>query len=114
MGMCSDSYREKVGSRDVIKCRRQDGNICPYVYWCNKIDDWRPLRDTQDTCKLRTNDDVPKSASVVRFEKKGKLYIENENSVIAIDNPFDFVPKYVTLMKGKNGVFYINKKKGFK
>lgn len=111
--MCPDSYKEKVGARDMIKCKRQDGNICPFVYWCDKIEDWKPLRDTQDTCKLRRIENIPSNASKVRFEKKGKLYIDHNNQVVVIDNPFNFVPQYVTLIvKGNN--FYINKKKGYK
>lgn len=111
--MCPDSYKEKVGDRDMIKCKRQDGNVCPYVYWCNKIEDWKPLRNTQDTCKLRTLVNIPDGSSKVRFEKKGKLYIDYNNEVIVLDNPFPFIPQYVTLII-KNGNFYINKKKGYK
>lgn len=111
--MCPDSYKDKVRNREMIKCRKQGGNICPFVYWCEKIQDWKPLRDTQETCMIRTRVEKPDNASIVRFEKKGQLYIEYDNGVIVLDNPFNFVPKYVTLIKGKNGTFYINKKKGY-
>ena len=32
--ICPDSYRGKVGNREMVKCRKQGGNVCPFVYWC--------------------------------------------------------------------------------
>lgn len=110
--MCPDSYIGKVDNRDRILCKRQNGNICPFVRWCNVSDCWKPL-PSQDTCRLKSEYTVPEKASRVRFEKKGELYIEVENNmVITLKNPFDFVPKYITLYKTKNG-YGINKNKGY-
>lgn len=110
--ICPDSYRGKVGNREMVKCRKQGGNVCPFVYWCENAQDWKPIRNTQETCLLRTKINKPDNASVVRFIKKGKLYIEYKDGVVVLDNPFNFVPKYVTLIH-KGEKFYIDKKKGF-
>ena len=50
----------------------------------------------------------------VLFEKRGKLYIETNDEigqVIALDNPFDEIPKAVKLIKRQNGEYSIYIKK---
>lgn len=109
--MCGDAYKDTNNTaRGIIRCRKQNGEICPFVYWCTKIDDWRPLRNTQDTCKLRTGKEIPINGHKVRFEKKGKLYIEYNNGVIVLNNPFDYTPTYVELII-KGDKVYIKKNK---
>lgn len=109
--MCPDSYIAKVENRDRVMCKKQENKICPFVRWCNNSECWKPL-DSQENCRLRSKFEIPQGASRVRFEKKGNLYIEVENSVIVLKNPFTFVPKYVTLYKSKDK-YIINKSKGY-
>ena len=52
---------------------------------------------------------IPTNTNKVRFEKRGKLFIEVENFVIELDNPYDYIPQYVELIKQK-GEYFI---KGF-
>jgi hypothetical protein len=75
--------------------------------------------DGHKNCKLYiemesnvgVNKDTPNK---VLFEKRGKLYIETNDSigqVIALDNPFDTIPQAVKLIKKQNGEYSIYIKK---
>ena len=75
-----------------------DGGQCGFVYRCPTERKWLPL-DGMNSCTLKT-----KSAEVkplkpnehrVRFESKGKLYVEYNDSVYTVENPFDYTPQGV-------------------
>ena len=58
-------------------------------------------------CKIRKESVVvPDGKNKVRFEKNGKLFVELEDSVITVDNPFDEVPQFVEIV-AKNNEYYI-------
>ncbi|MDD4804718.1 MAG: hypothetical protein PHN69_06165 [Candidatus Pacebacteria bacterium] len=52
---------------------------------------------------------IPNNANRVRFEKRNQLYVEYKNMVVTVQNPYDYVPEFVYLVKIKED-FYI---KGF-
>lgn len=109
--MCPNAYIGKVDNRDRVLCRKQNDKICPFVRWCNNANCWKPLQ-SQKICRLRTEYKIPDGAFEVRFEKKGELYIETNDSVVVLKNPFEFIPKYVTLVK-KDNDYIIDKNNGF-
>ena len=68
--------------------------------------------NSQDSCVLREKKEIPEGYCNVRFEKKGKLYVDYENRVIAVVNPYDIVPDYVKIgIRRKSGEFYVKKEK---
>lgn len=42
---------------------------------------------------------------IVRFESKGKLYVEYNDRVIKIANPFDYVPEAIELVRVENELY---------
>lgn len=84
-----------------------DGKICPYVIRCNSEKKWNKIPE-MNNCHIRIGHDN-KHGNKVRFEKQGLLYIEIEDKVITLDNPFDFVPTHVNLVKTKKGQYQIKK-----
>lgn len=53
-------------------------------------------------CKINSNQDAPKGYNKVLFERKGFLYISNENQTIKIKNPYDYIPSFVKIFKTKD------------
>lgn len=76
---------------------------CPFVYFCEKAQTWKPLRAMPEQCKVQVLHEIPRGYCVVRFEKKGYLYVDLGDRTIQILNPFEEVPKYVKVSKTKNG-----------
>ena len=72
-----------------------DGKICVFMYRCTVERRWRPLPDMK-RCVLREKTvgvkKLQPNEHKVRFESKGKLYVEYKDEVIKVDNPFDYVP----------------------
>ena len=79
------------------------GEVCPFMYYCNKLRIWKPLKSMPEKCNIKENFEIPKGYCKVRFERKGYLYVDINNQTFAIKNPFDDVPKYVKATKTKNG-----------
>lgn len=78
--------------------------ICPYVYYCDKICAYKPSSAMPKECKVKQNAEVPKGYYRVRDERKGWLYIDVDNETIKVKNPFDSVPLYVKVSKTKAGI----------
>lgn len=96
-------YREK-NNCEVTK------NICPWVMWCSKINNYKERAGVDKYCKYKNMSNIPDGYSKVAFEKKGFLYIDVENETIKIKNPYDYTPLYVKLFKSK-GEWKIRKEK---
>lgn len=71
---------------------------------CSQKREWIPL-DSMNECKLRS--DILKGN--VRFIKNGYLYVDVDNFVVKIKNPYDYEPKNVEIVK-RYGQYYV---KGF-
>lgn len=82
---------------------------CPYVYFCNKVNDWRPNKAMPKNCKIKLQQETPKGYYRVRQERKGYLYVEVGDITIKALNPFDYVPTFVKVTKLKNGEYRIKK-----
>ncbi len=82
-------------------CSKTD-DICPYTYRCTVELRHKPTKGMKQ-CKLRKDKPIPKKAYKIRFEKKGKLFVEVDDYVIEFDNPFNYVPEYVYLTKTDKG-----------
>lgn len=83
---------------------------CPYMYFCNRVRDWVPMRSMSKSCKVKESAEAPKGYYKVRMARKGYLYVDMKNITRKILNPFDFVPLYVKVYKDKNGEWKIGKK----
>ena len=63
-------------------------------------------------CKVKEQAEIPKGYYKVCFERRGKLYIDIDNNVKIVPNPFDYVPLYVKVTKYKNGNIKIRQAMG--
>lgn len=87
--------------RDKNNCKKMN-NICPWVFWCSKINGWKERAGMEKYCKYLKNKDVPNGYFLVAFEKKGYLYINMEDETIKIKNPFNYIPDFVKIYKSKD------------
>lgn len=101
--MCNFLELDKKGNCSLLN------NQCPYVYFCSQTNVWRPNKYFPTSCKVVEKVERPKGYYKVCFEKKGKLYINVDNYIRIIPNPFSEVPKYVKVYKQKNGEWKIRK-----
>ncbi len=90
------------------QCTIQKQN-CPFMYYCSKVNAWQPLSSMPKDCNIKENFELPKGYYKVRFERKGKLYVDIDGFTQAIDNPFDDVPPFVKVSKLKNGTYKLRK-----
>lgn len=98
-----------VGKYDEFCTCKKNGQICPFVRRCTRDRVWKPL-DSMSKCTLRTEEvKVPKGMNRVRFELHGELYVEVDEFVYSIKNPYDYIPELVELTS-INDTWYI---KGF-
>lgn len=87
-------------------------DICPYLYFCNKIKSYKPNSSIPLNCKVKQNFEIPNGYYKVCFEKKGDLYININGNVEIVQNPFDTIPPYVKATKLKNGKWKLKKYEG--
>ncbi len=99
-------YVKIKGYHEMPFCEKQN-SVCPMMRRCSEKMMWLPLK-SMDGCKIKNETELPKGAHRVRFKKHGMLYVEYDNSVIAIPYDKDDTPKYVFLTK-RNGVIKIKK-----
>lgn len=78
-------------------------SVCPWVYWCDKIQVWKELSKAPKNCPIKSEAPMPKGYYKVEFERKGYLYILIDDQLIKLVNPYnDKIPKMVKLYKSKN------------
>lgn len=94
----------------VNKCSITEEN-CPFMYFCNKANDWRPMKSMPKQCKVQDSIELPRGWSKVRMQRKGYLYIDIKGQTIKIQNPFDYIPIMVKISKLKNGEWKIKEAK---
>lgn len=94
----------------VNKCSITEEN-CPFMYFCNKVNDWRPMNSIPKKCKVQDSIELPRGWSKVRMQRKGYLYIDIKGQTIKIQNPFDYIPIMVKISKLKNGEWKIKEAK---
>ena len=87
-------------------------DVCPYLYFCNKIKQYKANTKMPSNCKVKQNLRVPKGYYQVCFERKGNLYINVDGNIEVIPNPFDIVPLYVKPTKLKSGKWRLKKYEG--
>ena len=87
-----------------------NNNICPFMRRCNVEKRWLPL-NTMEQCHARMEvnkvDIVENGKYNVLFEKNHQLYVEVDNAIIKVDNPFDVTPTKVNLNE-VDGVQYVS------
>lgn len=84
-------------------------NQCPYVYFCTKQGCYREQKNFPTKCKLIENAEIPQGYYKVCFEKRGNLYVDYNGHIEIVRNPFEEVPKFVKMIKGRNGVWRVKK-----
>ena len=81
---------------------------CPFMRRCSIERKWLPL-DGMDVCTLRESRKVEVMLGAneykVQFERNGKLYIEYNDYVIKMRNPFDVIPEKVELIQVENELY---------
>ena len=116
---CKYSYRETIGeSRNYIRCQLINER-CPLTRYCGIVRDIIHTDNYAKKCNRYINKEDSmtlnkETPNKVLFEKRDKLYIEVNDEigqVVAIQNPFDYLPKAVKLIKKQNGEYSIFIKK---
>lgn len=79
--------------------------ICPYMYYCDKIQSYRASKYMPTECKIKQKIEAPKGYYKVRQERKGFLYIDYKEYTIKVKNPFDHIPPYVKVRQTKEGEY---------
>lgn len=92
--------------KDLNKCRITNSS-CPYMYYCTKLQVWKPLKSSPKKCKIAENKEIPKGYCKVCFSRKGYLYVDIGNTNYMLKNPFDYIPKFVKVYKTRQGDFKI-------
>ena len=77
--------------------------ICPYMYFCTKLQSYQPLKSMPAQCNIELNAEVPQGYYRVRDERKGYLYVDIGDFTYKIFNPFEDIPLYVKATKTKTG-----------
>lgn len=99
----------KVDSYESYCICSKTGNICVFVRRKPCIMQWSPL-ESMVNCKLRKEEVVMSdNEKKVRFVKNNKLFVEVDDFVIEVLNPYDYEPNVVELVE-VDGVYYV---KGF-
>lgn len=78
---------------------------CPYMYFCEKIQGFKPSTSMPVDCKVKQKAETPKGYYRVRDERKGWLYIDYNDTTVKVKNPFDHVPLYVRIKVLKSGEY---------
>ena len=86
-------------------------NICPWTYFCNKEQKWK-FKLEGNSCKVKNKNTIPKGYYKVCFERHNNLYVEVDNCIQIIPNPYTDVPLYVKLYKLKNGEIKVKRYRG--
>lgn len=88
------------------------GDVCPYVRRCNIDMCYKP--NNIDKCNLKIKEDtLNRNEYKVRFCLNGVLYVEVNDSVIQVDNPYDYEPKTVVLYQ-YDGNYHFEEKRAEK
>lgn len=89
-----------------IYCKTTN-SICPFQYFCKTINGWRNHNSLHNKCITYKNkeDDciMAEGKYKVIYSKGSKLCVKvDENTTIFLENPFNEVPKTVSLIRYKN------------
>ena len=116
---CKYSEKENINElvdRHYLSCTLTNQR-CAFVRYCGKVGDIINTDNCEKNCKtfLEKEANVGKTnitPNKVLFEKRGKLWVEESaDQVVVVENPYDYVPKFVKLLKRQNGEYYIKVKK---
>jgi hypothetical protein len=94
-----------------LSCKyRYEGNkckainsICPFVYYCGKINGYKELERAKSGCKYMNEVEIPDGYKKVEYERHGYLYVNLGDFVLKVENPFDDIPQFVKVIKTKTG-----------
>lgn len=87
----------------------KSGDICAFMRRCQNEHRWKPL-ESMKKCNLRKEvNPMPKGMYKVRFELRGNLYVEMGDFVQEIENPYEYTPDFVDVVR-VGGKYYV---KGF-
>lgn len=89
-----------IESFDEIPVCSKNNSPCAFVKRCYKELTWKESK-YMEGCKIRMVVNIPDGAYKVKFERKGKLYIDLGEKTICLDNIYDNIPDYVFLTKRK-------------
>ena len=110
---CKYSHRETIGqTRNYIHCDITNER-CIMTRYCSVVNDIINIDGYMTKCNKYINKEESmtinkETPNKVLFEKRGKLYIETNDEigqVVALDNPFDTVPKAVCLVLTDNNYY---------
>lgn len=87
--------------------------VCPWMYFCDNLQIWRANNFMPKDCKVKNANVIKhKGKYQVRNSRKNYIYVDIDGHTYKFENPFDFVPDYVDVVKQRNGQYKIKKLKG--
>ena len=91
-------------NRHYLYCKIHNNEMCPLIRYCSKIKDFINIDAYDKKCKYFIKGETMKREfeNKVLFEKKHKLYIEINDTIITVENPFEYIPEFVKLVKVKS------------
>lgn len=81
---------------------------CMFVYRCTAEHRWKALPEMENCLLMKEKmgvRDLKPTEHKVRFESGGKLYVEVDDMVYKIDNPFDHTPQGVEIERVDGHVY---------
>ena len=101
-------YCNVVNYDEIPTCNKQEGHPnCPHVRRCIEHHIWKPLAYMAN-CPIKY---APNGN--VQFERHGYLYVQVEDNVIKLKNPYDYIPDDVVVRKyNKSYKIIANKEQG--
>ena len=116
---CKYSEKEEVSSngRHYLVCNITKQR-CSAVRYCAKVGDIINTDNYDKNCvvykeKVSNIGKTDQLTNKVILERRGKLWVETDDveTVVIVENPYDYVPSFVKLIKKQNGEYFIKVKK---
>lgn len=83
---------------------------CPFVYFCDKIQDYKPMKSMPKDCNVKISAVAPIGYNKVAYERKGYLYVYlDADTIIKVKNTLNKIPPYIKLRKTSGGEYKIGK-----
>lgn len=103
--MCPYSYYSDIN----LLCEKTE-DFCGYVYYCHKVDK-RINTNNWQICKEYNKKEITEGMNEILFvDKNGKLVVQiDKDTALSFDNPYDYVPTEVKIIKDTKGELKIKK-----
>ena len=102
--LCSLKQRVKMCDYVAINKCKISGEICPFIYFCTKVNAYTPMPSMPKHCKVAKGANIPVGTLPVRMCRKNQLYVDIDGQTKVFNNPFNFIPLWVRIEKDKEEI----------